>query len=834
MTDRELLAEYARSGSEEAFGRLVERHAAKVYSTCLHTLGEAHAAEDAAQATFLVLARKAKRLARGTVLSGWLFLTARTCAKQLRRAEARRARREKEAAAMHVPEGTSSSWEEVRPHLGDALGSLPRVQRDALTLCYLDGRPRAEAAAEMGCSLSTLDSRVTRALARLREKLARRGAMLSGAVLMTFLGEKAVAAAPAGLASSCKAAVFGKAAASPLVQSTVEGAMKAMFWVKAKLCAAALAAVAVVGTGTGVALSGARAGESATAGWPGEKAEGKKVRVKDSSGKTWELNDWAEGTRPYKKDLIAREKAYQEKWGEPWAGKTWEATRIHRTMSPGTWKWKEFVVIPDGKKACPSGNPGKHPWNKSQALVYAPGGSAAVADVYAMAMFGVYHVDARTKEVTYVGWMPTSEAIKNRGGGNSWVYGTTRGMGKPQGPPPGGVLKDGLDGEARFQPRSLRGGGSAGGPVAGWSSVDPVTGRLYFAQSLGSRKGYVLRYVEKLLPYTVGGREMLLPAFLDHDELCKKVRAEPVMKDGKRAKPRFAVRTTPVKFYKLPGTGSYGGNKVMLSPDGRSACVKLKRGGYLGEVAWVDVATGKVLEAVRPPASGPRGAAQDAHAGVCSRYDGLVYQSLHTGCSGGPGRLFQIDPKTGKLTMLYDSMSVWDPKQAKKPAGYKETRNELKSTYDGPADATTLWFVTTNFQFQCPRTGAICHGGWDGAGIRRYHDGFVTSLATGGFTGRPDWGKDLVASFSNLQQCPDAAPNGDVYLTNCKDYIMFKDDKLRTNGIRVVRLYRTDWPEKQPVNGYANKFLSPEEREKLMLEYAKKHIANYATLSKIY
>ncbi len=265
MTDRELLDEYARSGSEQAFGRLVERHAAKVYSVCLHALGEAGAAEDAAQAAFMVLARKAKGLARGTVLSGWLFLTARTCAQQLRRAEARRARREKEAAAMRASEEASSSWEDVRPHLGAAMAALPRVQRDALTLCYLDGRTRVDAAAEMGCSMKTLDTRVTRGLARLRKRLAGRGAPLAGAALTVILSEKAVAAVPAGFAVSCKAAAFGKAAASPLVQSTVEGTMKAMFWMKAKFCAAALAGLAVAGIGAGVALSGAVAGERSKA-----------------------------------------------------------------------------------------------------------------------------------------------------------------------------------------------------------------------------------------------------------------------------------------------------------------------------------------------------------------------------------------------------------------------------------------------------------------------------------------------------------------------------------------------------------------------------------------
>ena len=65
-------------------------------------------------------------------------------------------------------------------------------------------------------------------------------------------------------------------------------------------------------------------------------------------------------------------------------------------------------------------------------------------------------------------------------------------------------------------------------------------------------------------------------------------------------------------------------------------------------------------------------------------------------------------------------------------------------------------------------------------------------------------------------------------------FLGFKGDKLRLNGTRIVHMWRTDWPKAQPVNGYANEFLPPEKREKLMLEYAKKYIADYAQLSKIY
>lgn len=94
MTDRELLARFAFAKSEEAFAQLVERHAGMVYSTCLRMLGTRSAAEEAAQAVFMVLSRKAKRLASKGALAGWLYTTAYKVARRKQRAAARQKRRE--------------------------------------------------------------------------------------------------------------------------------------------------------------------------------------------------------------------------------------------------------------------------------------------------------------------------------------------------------------------------------------------------------------------------------------------------------------------------------------------------------------------------------------------------------------------------------------------------------------------------------------------------------------------------------------------------------------------------------------------------------------------
>src|SRR5262245_40099508 len=111
MTDRELLTSYATERSREAFAEIVRRYAGLVYSTCLRVLGDPHAAEDAAQAVFILLEKKASSLPERVRLSGWLYLTAENIARRARTTAVRRGRHEREAAEMHA-QAPSSSPEE--------------------------------------------------------------------------------------------------------------------------------------------------------------------------------------------------------------------------------------------------------------------------------------------------------------------------------------------------------------------------------------------------------------------------------------------------------------------------------------------------------------------------------------------------------------------------------------------------------------------------------------------------------------------------------------------------------------------------------------------------
>src|ERR1039457_73461 len=116
LNDHELLTQYARTASEAAFANLVARYVDLVYSAALRFTGNAHHAQEITQAVFIILARKAGSLRRSTVLSGWLYQTARLTAANFVKGEIRRQRREQEAYMQStLTEPNSSAWEQIAP-----------------------------------------------------------------------------------------------------------------------------------------------------------------------------------------------------------------------------------------------------------------------------------------------------------------------------------------------------------------------------------------------------------------------------------------------------------------------------------------------------------------------------------------------------------------------------------------------------------------------------------------------------------------------------------------------------------------------------------------------
>ena len=173
IDDATLLRRYAKDRSEEAFRLLAVRYAPLVYSTCHRVLGRQDLAEDAAQAVFLILSRKAAALQGERTLAGWLYMTSHLVSKGLQRKERRRMNRElplnEELAAR------DSDQQLLRIHLDTALGCLRDADRKAIILRFFQGLSLSELGTTLGISEDAARMRVERALSRMRETLGRSG-----------------------------------------------------------------------------------------------------------------------------------------------------------------------------------------------------------------------------------------------------------------------------------------------------------------------------------------------------------------------------------------------------------------------------------------------------------------------------------------------------------------------------------------------------------------------------------------------------------------------------------------------------------------------------------
>jgi RNA polymerase sigma factor (sigma-70 family) len=217
MTDqRTLLAEYALHGSEEAFRELVTRYLNLVYGTAVRRVnGDTHLAEDVAQTVFADLARLAGTLTHDVMLGGWLHR--RTChvAASAVRSARRRQDRERQAAAMNIPQDqTEASLAQIAPVLDEAINQLSADDRTAIMLRFFEGRDLRAVGEMLGSNEDAAQKRVARALEKLRGLLGRQGVNASSALLAAVLGAHAVTAAPAGLAASVAGAALASAATS--------------------------------------------------------------------------------------------------------------------------------------------------------------------------------------------------------------------------------------------------------------------------------------------------------------------------------------------------------------------------------------------------------------------------------------------------------------------------------------------------------------------------------------------------------------------------------------------------------------------------------------------
>ncbi|HZW33872.1 MAG TPA: sigma-70 family RNA polymerase sigma factor [Isosphaeraceae bacterium] len=199
LSDAQLLERFVRGHDATAFEALVARHGPMVLSVCRGVLRDPNDAEDAFQATFLVLVKKAGSIGGRVVLGGWLYQVARRIALQANMAAARRRAHERQAAQMAMITSTSSPnfADELLPAIHGELARLPEELRLAVLLCDLEGLPQAQAAAELRWSERTLRRRLAEARQRLRDRLHRRGLAPDEAMLGALFLREARAAIPA-------------------------------------------------------------------------------------------------------------------------------------------------------------------------------------------------------------------------------------------------------------------------------------------------------------------------------------------------------------------------------------------------------------------------------------------------------------------------------------------------------------------------------------------------------------------------------------------------------------------------------------------------------------
>jgi RNA polymerase sigma factor (sigma-70 family) len=274
-TDGQLLESYVRSREEAAFAALVRRHGPMVWGVCRRLLHNHHDAEDAFQATFLVLVRKAASVVPTDKVANWLYGVARQTAMYARATAAKREAREKQVTAM--PEAAAVQqdlWHSLEPLLDQELGRLPDKYRAVLVLCDLEGKTRKEAAGHFRLPEGTVASRLATARTLLAKRLARHGLATSLASLAVALTASASAACvPSSVVTSTvkvvKLLAAGQAA-SGIISATVAAltneVLKAMLIQKIKVLTAILLSVVFVAGGLFTYRTALGSTESARAG----------------------------------------------------------------------------------------------------------------------------------------------------------------------------------------------------------------------------------------------------------------------------------------------------------------------------------------------------------------------------------------------------------------------------------------------------------------------------------------------------------------------------------------------------------------------------------------
>jgi RNA polymerase sigma-70 factor (ECF subfamily) len=254
LTDGQLLARFIDGREEAAFAALVRRHGPLVLGVCRRLLGNAQDAEDAFQASFLVLARKASSVVKREAVASFLYGVAYRTALRAKARAVRTRAMERQVEVMPQPEVPPAEAQDWRPLLDQELNALPEKYRAPIVLCDLECKTRREAARQLGLVEGTLASRLATARRMLARRLVRRGLTLSGGALAVALAEGASAAVPERLARTTVQAVAlvvaGQAAAvAPPAAVLMNEVLRAMLMTKLKVYVAVGVVAFLLGAG---------------------------------------------------------------------------------------------------------------------------------------------------------------------------------------------------------------------------------------------------------------------------------------------------------------------------------------------------------------------------------------------------------------------------------------------------------------------------------------------------------------------------------------------------------------------------------------------------------
>jgi RNA polymerase sigma factor (sigma-70 family) len=249
LSDAQLLDRFVSRREELVFEAIIQRHGPMAWGVCRRVLRDHHDAEDAFQATFLVLARKAASVMPREKLGNWLYGVAYQTAMKARAKTSRRRGRERQVPDMPEPEGGRENHrDDLLPLLDQELSRLPEKYRIPIVLCDLGGKTYKQAAEQLGWPVGTVSGRLSRARSMLAERLTRRGVTLAGGSLAVLLSHgSASASVPLSLITSTSRAATkfaaGQAATgvvSTKVAALTEGVLKTMLMTKLKIATAVL------------------------------------------------------------------------------------------------------------------------------------------------------------------------------------------------------------------------------------------------------------------------------------------------------------------------------------------------------------------------------------------------------------------------------------------------------------------------------------------------------------------------------------------------------------------------------------------------------------------